>query len=75
MPLYLNTRGKSDIAIGCCDRCHLKMAHADMVPDPNTPGIRGHKHCMDQYDPWRLPARQPDKIDIEYPRPDTDISV
>lgn len=49
------------------------MALADMIHDPNVPGVRGHPHCMDQFDPWRLPARQPDKIDVRYPRPDTPL--
>jgi len=73
MPMWLDTRGKSDCAIGICSRCGFKMAHADMVSDPNAPGIRGHKHCMDDFDPWRLPARQPDQISIEYPRPDISL--
>ena len=75
MSLYLNTRGKSTVAISVCDRCKLKMPLADMVQDGNTPGIRGHAHCMDVLDPYRLPARQTENITLRYPRPDADISA
>lgn len=75
MSLYLDTRGKTTVAIGICDRCKLKMPLADMVTDGNTPSIRGHKACMDVLDPWRLPARQTENITLRYPRPDADIST
>lgn len=60
---------------GICDRCRLRMRHADMVADPNSPGVRGHQHCMDQFDPYRLPARQAEDITLWYPRPDEPLVV
>ena len=75
MPLYISTEGKTTVAIAVCDRCHLKMPVADMVQDGNYPSIRGHKHCMDVYDPYRLPARQTENIALHHPRPDADIST
>lgn len=70
MPLYLDTHGKPSAAVAVCDRCHFKMALSDMISDPNSPGLRVHPHCADQYDPWRLPARQTEDIALRYPRPD-----
>lgn len=59
---------------GICDRCKLRMNLRDMVPDPNTPGVRGHRDCADQFDPYRLPARQADQITLQYPRPDEPLT-
>src|SRR6476660_9056216 len=74
MSLYLDTRGKTKVAIGICSRCSQKMAYSDMVTDGDSPGIRGHAHCMDMRDPWRLPARRPENITLQYPRPDVALS-
>jgi hypothetical protein len=75
MSKYLDTNGKTSLAVGICDRCHFKMALADMVSDPNSPGLRVHAECKDQFDPYRLAARQPEKITVREPRPDADISL
>jgi hypothetical protein len=75
MPMWLNTRGKATLGIGVCDRCHLKMPLADMVPDPNTPGVRAHAHCVDVFDPYRLPARITENIALAFPRPDFNIAA
>lgn len=73
MSLYLDTRSKPSAAIGVCDRCHMKMAYSDMVPDPNSPGLRLHRHCADQFDPYRLPARATEDISLQYSRPDAPL--
>ena len=39
MPRYLNTRGNTTLAIGICGRCSIKMPLADLLPDPNYPGL------------------------------------
>jgi len=76
MPIALDTRGYSDIAIAICDRCKMKRAHAVMRSDPNFPGLREcDQGCADQFDPYRLPARRTEKITIRFPRPDADIAV
>lgn len=74
MSVYLDTRGKTTLAIGICDRCRLKMPVADMVRDKNSPGLRVHAHCSDEKDPYRLPARQTEKITVRFPRPDAPLS-
>src|SRR5689334_6375826 len=74
MPVYLRTLGKSVIGIGVCDRCKFKTPIADLVPDPNIPGLRVHKHCADQFDPWRLPALQDDRINLPFVRPDSPLT-
>jgi hypothetical protein len=54
----------------------MKRPYADMRPDGNIPAIKVcSESCSDQFDPYRLPARQPEKITIRFPRPDTDIAV
>ena len=75
MPRYLNTRGKPSLAIGICDRCHFKTAYSDLRPDGNIPGIKtcNRPGCRDVFDPWRLPARQPEVITLRNPRLDTRI--
>jgi hypothetical protein len=76
MPLFLDTRGNSDIAIAICDRCRMKRAHSVMRRDPNFPGLQVcNEGCADQFDPYRLPARQTEKITIRYPRPDTSVAT
>ena len=75
MPMFLNTRGMSTLAIAICDRCRMKRPLASMGSDPNVPGLRVcNKGCRDRKDPWRLPARQPEKIALNFPRPDVDIA-
>jgi hypothetical protein len=74
MPVFLDTRGKSTLGIGICGRCSRKMSLDDLYPDPNYPGLRVCKDDIDEYDPYRLPARQPEVISLQYPRPDTPLS-
>jgi hypothetical protein len=73
MPVYLSTRGKTTLGIGICGRCSRKFSLDDLYPDPNYPGLRVCKDDMDEYDPYRLPARQPEVIALQYPRPDTPL--
>ena len=74
MPLWLDTRGNSVLSIAICDRCKRKVAYSDIRPDGNIPGIRVcGDGCSDQFDPYRLPARQSERISLRFPRPDADI--
>lgn len=76
MPIFLDTRGYSDIAIAVCDRCKMKRPHAVMRNDPNFPGLRVcDQGCADQLDPYRLPARKTERITIRFPRPDLSVAV
>ena len=75
MSVYLNTRGKSTLAIGICGRCSRKFSLDDLYSDPNYPGLKVCKDDMDDYDPYRLPARQPENIALRFARPDTPIAT
>lgn len=75
MPVYLDTRGNSVLSVAVCDRCNRKFAYTDLYPDPNFPGMRVCKADLDQFDPWRLPARQTENIALRFPRPDVSVAL
>jgi hypothetical protein len=75
MPVYLSTRGRTTLGIGICGRCSRKFSLDDLYSDPNSPGLMVCKVDLDQYDPYRLPARQPDNIVLPFARPDTPIGT
>ena len=74
MPVYIDTRGNSVLSVAICDRCNRKFAYVDLMPDPNFPGMRVCKQDLDQFDPWRLPAIQPENITLRHPRPDVSVA-
>jgi hypothetical protein len=64
------------MAIAICDRCRMKRYYDDLTTDPNTVTLRVCRNtCVDEYDPYRLAARQPESINLQFPRPDADIST
>ena len=76
MSIWLNTRGNTVLSIAICDRCKMKRAYDDIGNDRNIPGLRVCNYgCNDERDPYRLPARQPEKISIRFPRPDADVAA
>ena len=75
MSIYLDTRGKSNLGIGICDRCSRKFSLTELMSDPNSPGLRVCREDLDQLDPYRLPPRQPDTITLPFVRPDTPIGT
>ena len=76
MPKFLDTLGNSDIAIAVCDRCKMKRAHSVMRSDPNFPGLQVcDQGCADNFDPYRLPARKTERINIRFPRPDLSVAA
>jgi len=76
MPRYLNTRGLTSLAIAVCDRCKMKRALVALGPDPNFPGLRVcDQGCRDKFDPYRLPARKTERINLRFPRPDVSVST
>jgi len=75
MGVYLDTRGRSTLGIGICGRCSRKMSLDDLYSDPNYPGLMVCLEDRDQYDPYRLPARQPENIALRFARPDTPIGT
>lgn len=75
MPRFLNTEGNATIAIFICDRCKMKRAIIEAMPDPNFPGLKVcQQGCADQKDPYRLPARKTERINLQYPRPDVPLN-
>jgi len=76
MPKWLDTRGNTLIAIFICDRCKMKRAIIEAQPDPNFPGLKVcQQGCADQKDPYRLPARQTERIALQFPRPDVNVAT
>ena len=76
MGIFLDTLGNATISIAICDRCKMKRAHSVMRNDPNFPGLRVcNEGCADEKDPYRLAARKTERINIRFPRPDTNIAV
>ena len=75
MPVYLDTRGNSVLSVAVCDRCNRKFAYTELMPDPNFPGMRVCKDDLDNFDPWRLPARQTENISLRFPRPDVSVAT
>ena len=76
MPRFLNTLGLTSVAIGVCDRCKCKRPFVTLGPDVNFPGLRVcDQGCADQIDPYRLAARQTERINLRFPRPDVSVAV
>ena len=75
MGVYLNTLGRATLGIGICGRCSRKFSLDDLWSDPNSPGLRVCAVDRDEFDPYRLPARQPETLALRYPRPDTPIGT
>ena len=73
MPLHIDTRGKSNLGIGICDRCRFKFALADLRQDPNSAGLMVCEECRDRLDRDRLPPRKPENINLPFVRPDETI--
>ena len=74
--MFLDTEGYSDIAIAMCDRCRMKRPHATLGPDINFPGLMVcEENCRDEKDPYRLPARQTERINLRFPRPDVSVAA
>lgn len=62
-----------DLTLAICDRCHFQYKYLELMPDGNSPGLRVCQKCRDPIDPYRLPPRQPDPLNVQYPRPDTPL--
>jgi len=76
MPLFLDTRGEADLGIAICARCSVKFPRTKLVSDPNAPGLKVClEGCLDDFDPYRLPPKPPDKIAMEWTRPDVSVAV
>lgn len=74
MPIYIDPTGNSTFGIGICARCSRKMLLTDLFSDPNYPGLMVCKDDLDQLDPYRLPARQTERINLDFVRPDLPLT-
>lgn len=70
MSRFLNTTGKATLGIGICARCQRKFSLLDLVDDPNAEGLKVCARDRDDLDPYRLPLREPDNIQLDFVRPD-----
>lgn len=67
-----------ELAVGICDRCHMRRPYMKLGPDGDKPGLivcqdNGSRGCSDEKDPWRLPPRQPEPIALRNARPDVGV--
>jgi hypothetical protein len=75
MPMFIDTRGRTKLAIGICARCSQKFPYDELQPDPNYPGLYVCSDDIDELDPYRLAPRQTEDITLEHPRPDVGIAT
>lgn len=75
MPVFLDTRGHSTLAIGICGRCSIKYPLDELHPDPNYPGLFVCDYDRDDFDPWRLTPRPTENITLQNPRPDVSVAI
>lgn len=73
--IYCDTRGEPVLSVAICDRCSRKVPYSLLRSDPNSPGLMVCPDDLDQYDPWRLAARQTENITLRHPRPDVSVAI
>lgn len=78
--LFIDTRGQPTLGIAICSRCQLKRRLAELVDDGNIKGFKVCRPeispgCWDTYDPFRLPAPPPDRLQLPFTRPDVPLTV
>ena len=75
MPIFIDPTGRSTYGIGVCARCWQKFSLEDLYSDPNSPGLKVCRNDLDDYDPYRLPARRTEDITLPFYRPDEDLTA
>ena len=76
MPVFLDTLGNASLAIFICDRCKMKRPLDEQISDFNFPGLKVcSQGCADEKDPYRLPARKTERINLRFPRPDVSVAL
>ena len=70
MPRYLPVSSHGKAAVDICGRCGFKVQYNELMQDRDKPGLMVCEACCDDKDPYKLPARRPEKITLKYPRPD-----
>lgn len=74
MSRWVDTEGLSLLGVGICDRCKRAFPIVDLHPDPNSPGLKVCLVDLDELDPYRLPPRQTERINLPFVRPDVPLS-
>lgn len=73
MPKYLpSTEVGGHLAIAICPRCKLKIYYGELETDPDTKQLMCPA-CVDLRDPYCLPAKEPDRFTLRYPRPEEEL--
>lgn len=75
MSIFIDPTGHSTYGLALCARCSRKFPEDELRPDPNSPGLMVCEEDCDEYDPYRLPARQTERINLEFVRPDLPLDV
>lgn len=75
MPKYLPQKRSGHLSIAICPRCHMKRYYDDLVIDPDTKNYVCKFDCVDLFDPYNMPSRKPDKIELHHPRPDDPLEI
>lgn len=70
---FLDTRGKQWLGVALCDRCKRKFPIEELWSDRNIPTLKVCRDDIDDFDPYRLPAREGEQVALRYPRPDEAI--
>jgi hypothetical protein len=73
--VFLNTTGNPTLGIGICCRCNFKFPLGMLSDDPNAPGLKVCRADRDDFDPYRMAARQADIINLPFVRPDTPLET
>lgn len=73
--VFLDTTGNVNLGIGICGRCAFKFPLHMLSDDPNIPGLKVCSADRDDFDPFRMPARSPDAIQLPFVRPDTPLET
>ena len=71
---FLNTSRNAFVGIGICDRCQRKFPITALRSDGNSPGLKVCAEDFDSLDPYRLPARQAEGINLPFVRPDVPLT-
>lgn len=74
MSIFLDPTGRPTYGIGICARCSRKFYLDELNSDPNAPGLMVCKDDLDVLDPYRLPARQTERINLDFVRPDVPLT-
>ena len=75
MAYFIDPSGRSTFGIGVCARCWRKFSLEDLYSDPNSPGLKVCLDDLDDYDPYRLPARRTEDVTLPFYRPDERLFI